>query len=398
MLKWLKQCFGGGLSTEGKGTVSNRVPSSLNLTDPKTITLFREIARDLRMQKPICPVSSGGFLLLDPDDVKAAFSNKLLSNQPSRFSALAPKNKEKFVAASVAANIPPFLDAPRHIEVRQWLTRGFYDRLRGFGSQVDDIAIAHSGRVEIGRSYLLVEDIARDFVVATIGKFVGLDVTSTEMKQFTVALFRLFAPASDPETFATTNTGLANARTQLIDALLQRRTDQAPCLLNILDQNELAGVEGAEKDTMIADNALLILADGVENVEAAIACVMMRSIGTNDAITPEFVRDTISFDTPGQTIPRIATQDFHVGGEKISAGTPVFLSLASANDGAVSTEDFSFGMGRHKCIGEQLAVAMITTFCQRLANRSPEIDVSGLQYAPMFGHKWPRGVKITLSR
>lgn len=389
MLKWLRQCVGGPPTLLGKD-----VTNTLNLADPQTIASFKDVAVDLRAHKPVCPLASGGFLLLDSSDVKAAFSSKQLSNQPSRFSALAPKNIEKYVAASVAANIPPFLDAPKHVAVRQWLMRSFFDRLREFETQIDNIAIAHAGRIEVGHSYLLVEDLARGFVVDAIGQFVGTNVSTTDMKKFTGSLFRLFAPTSDPETFAATNEGLENARAQLIQALQQRRIDQSPCLLNLLDQSDLSGMVGTKKDVMIADNALLILADGVENVEAAIANVMMRAQGD---ITTAFVRDTISFDTPGQTIPRIAAQDLQIGGEKVHAGTPVFLSLASANDGADPKEDFSFGMGRHKCIGEQLALAMITAFCNQLTARSPKVDVSELQYAAMFGHKWPRGVRLTLT-
>jgi cytochrome P450 len=215
------------------------------------------------------------------------------------------------------------------------------------------------------------------------------------MKKFTGALFKLFAPAADAETFAATNEDLTSARVQLTEALQRRRNDQKPCFLNILDQNDLAGVAGLEKDMMIADNALLILADGVENVEAAIANVMLRSAHVPDPITSDFVRDTIKFDTPGQTISRIAAQDIFIGGEKISSGTPLFLSLASANEGTSSNVDFSFGMGRHKCIGEQLAISMITTFCSQLAERKPQTNISGLHYAAMFGHKWPRGVTLT---
>lgn len=395
MLKWLKQCVGGDRSAKHEKPLLPDGP--LDLTDVETIAAFRETSSQLRVHRPVCPVSSGGVLLLSPEDVKAAFSNKLLSNQPSRFSALAPKNTDKYVAASVAANIPPFLDAPRHVEMRRWLSKCFFERLRAFEPQIEAIAQAHVSRLAPATPYLLVEVIGRNFVVDTIGQFVGVDVAPDDMKQITGALFRLFAPAADAEAFEQTNVGLAKAREILISALHERRMDQRECLLNMLDQSDLSGLGGAEKDAVIADNALLILADGIENVEAAIANVMMRKKRIGGDISAEFVRETITEDTPGQTIARIASQEMVIGSEKVSAGTPVFLSLASANDGAENSEDFSFGMGRHKCIGEQLAVAMITTFCQQLADLEHEIDASALHYAGMFGHKWPRGVTLTLA-
>jgi len=394
MLKWLKQSVGGGRSLKQAQTPLSDGP--IDLTDAKTIASFKEISKVLRAQRPVCPVTSGGLLLTDSNDVKAAFSNKLLSNQPSRFSALAPKNREKYVAASVAANIPPFLDAPRHVEVRRWLSKCFFERFRAFEHQIEAIARKHIDSIAPALPHLLVEEIAHKFVVDVIGQFVGIDVAPDDMKQFTGALFRLFAPAADAETFEQTNVGLTNARHQLIAALHQRRIDQRDSLLNLLDRADLPDLGGTLKDTLIADNALLILADGVENVEAAIANVMMRLQNVGGDVCAEYVRETVFLDTPGQTIARIASQEMTIGGEKVSAGTPVFLSLASANDGAETEQDFSFGMGRHKCIGEQLAVAMITTFCRLIANQKKEIDTSNLHYAEMFGHKWPRGVVLTV--
>ncbi|WP_439144263.1 hypothetical protein [Planktotalea sp.] len=394
MLQWLKQSVGGGRSAKQVDTLLAQGP--IDLTDAQTIASFKEISKDLRAQRPVCPVTSGGLLLTRADDVKAAFSNKLLSNQPSRFSALAPKNTKKYVAASVAANIPPFLDAPRHVEVRKWLSKCFFERFRAFEHQIEAIAQKHIDGIAPALPHLLVEEIARKFVVDVIGQFVGIDVAPDDMKQFTGALFRLFAPAADAETFKQTNVGLANARHQLIAALHQRRADQTDSLLKLLDLADLPDLGGTQKDTLIADNALLILADGVENVEAAIANVMMRLQNVGGDVNAEYVRETVTSDTPGQTIARVASQNMTVGGEKVSAGTPVFLSLASANDSTETAEDFSFGMGRHKCIGEQLAVAMISTFSRILADQKPEIDTSNLHYAMMFGHKWPRGVVLTI--
>lgn len=414
MLKWIRQCADGiaplkryfgrnnfGSIVDPANPESRPTSLVLDLTDSKTIASFADISSKLRAENPVCPVKSGGFLLTDPADVKAAFSNKALSNQPSRFSALAPKNTEKYMAASVAANIPPFLDAPRHVAVRRYLNRAFFDCLKVFTPKIGAISQKHIERLDLDHEHLLIETVARAFVTDTIGQFVGISASPEEMKEFTGALFRIFAPAQNAEIFDTTNQNLTKARKHLIQALNDRRVDQAPCLLNTLDKIYSPIALKEEKDSVIADNALLVLADGVENVEVLIGLVMMRWFNMPNRptnITPEFVYVTINLDTPGQTISRVAARDFHLNGKKITEGTPVFLSLASANACSSHTEDFSFGVGRHKCIGEKLAIAMISTFCDDLLAAGPKIDASNMEYAPMFGHKWPRGVKITLER
>lgn len=388
IFKRLKQ-FGGG---------APKHPEPLTLTDPNLIAEFRSVSEGLRQSKPVCPVSGGGVLLLDAEDVKGAFSNKALSNEPSRFSALAAKNKDRYVAASVASHILPFLDGERHVELRKWASAAFFAQMRTFDPQISDIAAQHCDKLPVQHPKPLVEEVARDYVVDIICRFVGLSINAPEMKRYTTSLFRLFAPAADADTFKTTNEGLAEARKRVQTALNQRRADGAACLLNTLDQSAPSRLSAEEKDLIIIDNALLFLADGVENVEAAIAITLMSKNTGSGSITGQTVREALRQDTPGQTIARIAKQDMRIGDEHVPAGTPVFLSLASANDGGSAEDEFTFGRGRHKCIGENLALSTVAAFCQALAERGPELDTSGLTYRAMFGHKWPRGVTVTLTR
>ncbi len=393
MWKWLKR-YAAGEAPPKPSEADASEPQTILLTDPALIANFKNRSRALRAEKPVCPVSGGGVLLLLAEDVKSAFSNPALSNQPSRFSALAPKNKGKYVAASVAANILPFLDAPRHVTLRKWAGQAFFKHFQDFEGQIAPIADNHCSG--LGQEpQLLVEDVARKYVVDVIGKFVGIDVSPDDMKRSTSALFRLFAPAADAETFAKTNTGLSLARQQLSAALAARRADNEPCLLNALDASYPSDLPDTDRELLIIDNALLFLADGVENVEAAIGMVMMQHARSGAEITQTFVRQAIAADTPGQTIARVATQDMLISDVQVKAGTPVFLSLASANDSAAGTDDFTFGRGRHKCIGEHLAIAMVTAMCQGLAAHQPKIDVSHLTFRGMFGHKWPRHIYIS---
>lgn len=83
-------------------------PDSTNLIDPENIGDFARVSITRLAHQDACRLHNGGVLLLNPDDVKSAFSNKTFSNEPSRFSAIAPRNSEKYVATQVATNIPRF--------------------------------------------------------------------------------------------------------------------------------------------------------------------------------------------------------------------------------------------------------------------------------------------------
>jgi cytochrome P450 len=154
-------------------------------------------------------------------------------------------------------------------------------------------------------------------------------------------------------------------------------------------------------DTLICDNALLVLADGVENVEAAIADTVMEWDAKPEPdraeIDEAFVRGVLHANTPGQTIARIAEKEMHIAGQICTAGMPIFLSLASANARSSDGIDYSFGMGRHRCLGEGLAIETIAACSRALVQRSPVIDAGNHAFEQVFGHRWTRGVLVRLS-
>lgn len=380
--------------------------AGLDLTTPDAVANFARMATSELAELDACRLDNGGVLLLNPDDVKSAFSRKDFSNEPSRFSAIAPRNVEKFAAAQVAANIPPFLDAPRHTCVRKWLSKCVLTTLSDVRDSIDGAAERYVATLSSDVPSLLVEETARNFAASAICTFAGVKLSAEELKKYTAALFKLFAPIQDATSFGITNEALASARRALL-AQIRTQTGAAPASLlktmqawdHLLDDLNLSD---EERDILVADNILLVLADGVENVEAAIGNVMVSWCALNPDQRPEitegYVRGCIRQATPGQTIARITTQEIHIGGMKCPVGSPVFLSLAGANARASDDDgDFSFGMGRHRCIGEGLAIEVIVACCKHLSKRSPIIDTRDLRFEPVFGHRWMRGVTLSLA-
>jgi len=203
MMKWLKR-FGVGTkqsdiqeTPNARNVKFNEPDVVLDLSDPEVIANFKSLSHSIKKNQSACPLKSGGLLLLDVEDIKSVFSSQFFSNQPSRFSALAAKNKTKYTAASVAANIPPFLDAPEHVDIRRWLSRTFFDRLKEFEPNIHHIAQKQLAKTKRKHQYLLLEDLAREFVTQTMNQFVGIAEPKENIKDYTAALFRLFAPAKN---------------------------------------------------------------------------------------------------------------------------------------------------------------------------------------------------------
>jgi cytochrome P450 len=94
-------------------------------------------------------------------------------------------------------------------------------------------------------------------------------------------------------------------------------------------------------------------------------------------------------DTPTQnSIPRVATRDTHLGGQRIRAGDLIVLGLAGANadprvcpdgDGAVGNRaQMSFSHGEHACPypAPELAQVIAETSVEVLLDRLPDLTLA----------------------
>lgn len=384
-----------------KGSAPKAEPDlPVDLMAPAFFADPEAIYAPLRAHAPIAPVKQGGFLLTRHADIVAAFSDAALGNAPSRFSVLAERNREKYVAAALASNIPPFLDAPRHIELRKAVSRAFYVAMEGLEAWLPDLARAH---VRADGPCDLPSAIAEPFALAAMARFIGLRHDPARLKTISNQFFHLFAPIQDADIFAQLNADLQEGR-QWIRAGLQ---DAGPGSF----AHALRGLGLTDEE--VTDNAILLLADGTENIVAGIAMVLDRL--THEGVTlsaqPDpilAVTEDLRLSTPGQIIPRVARQDHTLLGQDIPAGTPVYLALGSGNlDPQAHAEPLEFrldrraekllmfGLGRHSCIGMQLGQRLIATCTQALQEagatpQQPQIT----QWRRRFGHRWPAGYPI----
>lgn len=405
MLK-LARWFGAGPSPD----TAPRLPDGpLDLTSSLFLFDPYPIYAQLRADTPVAELASGGFLLTRHADITAAFTDDRLGNAPSRFSVLSDKNRSTHTAADLAAHIPPFLDMPAHRLPRQAVSRAFFNTFKAAGPMVaEESARAVS---EAGAQFDLVRHVSSPFALRVMSRFVGLDAPLEALKTATQAFFHLFAPISDPAQFATTNAELGKART-LIAAALPSAPEAS--LIGALRAFQADAPELT--DAQIIDNALLVFADGVENIEAGAAtilAILTRTPGAMEAVrsgsvpVEAAVREALRLQTPGQIVPRIARTDFELHGIPITEGTPVFLALASGNrdEAAFDAPDayrpdrneqaLTFGLGRHRCIGEPLGLLQLTELTRALvqAQVMPEHPDARMGYHARFGHRWPRALR-----
>lgn len=356
----------------------------------------------LRRHAPLADVAGGGHLLTRHADVMAALADPSLGNAPSRMSVLAPRQRGQHVAADVAAHIPPFLDKPAHVPVRQALSSAFHRVMKSAPLWLPDLARAAVAPCR-GQTVDLPGRIARPFCADVMARFIGLPPDRQAIGAASEGFFHLFAPIRDRAMLDHANAALGAARAFIARAVADRAQGPQDDLISHLLG---AGLTPAET----ADNALLVLADGIENIQAGIVMafdLLARHPGRHDEAA---LREVLRLSTPGQIIPRVTRVETTLAGKSLGAGVPVFLALGSANldpaahpdpgrfdPGRDLSQVLIFGRGRHRCIGEPLGLLQIRAMVEALARAGARrADDRPLAYQPRFGHRWPVGMAITL--
>ncbi|MEM9580966.1 MAG: cytochrome P450 [Pseudomonadota bacterium] len=386
-----------------------RVP--LDLSDPAFVQDPYPSYAWLRTHCPVAEVQGGGFLLSRHADIKAAFTDKRLSNAPSRFSTLAPRNAGKYVAADLASRIPPFQDGDAHRLSRQMISRAFYNAFAGFDRMLEELAQKHVHHLSPQSD--LIADGAMPFALGSMCRFCGITASTEDMKPLTQAFFHLFAPLRDAQAFESVNDALGTFR-QVIAASLDRGPPQGSLLaeLHIFAEGQ-AGLDRAD----VVDACLLVFADGVENVEAAVASAflvfaqadLLPGLRSGAVDLDAAIAEAMRLQTPAQFIPRVAAESFDIHGVQIGKDMPVFLALASGNRDAdvFDTPDsfdagrdlsdvLTFGQGRHRCIGEPLAKAQVAALLKAVLAAGFRADLTQpVGYHSRIGHRWPTSVILT---
>lgn len=305
------------------------------------------------------------------DDVLSAFRD------PGRFSNRFGVSLDPAAYGPRAERTMSFLamDPPRHTRMRALVSRAFTPRrVAEMESRVRAIAVGHiAAAVELGE-FDFVADVAGKLPMDVISDMLGVPRADRgEVRRLADLLVH-----RDPEVFDIPEAGMEAALIlagYFAELVTERRRSPADDLTSALLEADDSG-DRLSDDEMISFLFLMTVA-GNETTTKLLANAWYwgwrfpderAKVMADPGRVPEWVEETLRFDTSTQMLLRVTTGDVGVHGKVLPDCSRVLLLVGSANrDEAVfadpdrylvgrdTTKTLSFGSGRHFCLGAALA-------------------------------------------
>lgn len=281
------------------------------------------------------------------------------------------------------------MDPPDHTRLRSRLTGAFTaKRMKQLEDQITDIAEQQLDKLaHLTPPVDLVEEFALPVPSLVIGELLGVPYADQEDFQANSAKFLLRDITLEDKMAA------FGAMTGYLAGLVTRkRAEPGEDILSDLASQEDLTIEE------LTGAAFLLLLAGFETT------VNMLALGTfallehpeqlaelrgDLGLLPDAVEELLRYLSVADIFYRYATEDIEVGGETITQGSTVVVSLLAANHDPLRFDDagslnihrkargqMAFGHGVHQCIGAQLARIEMRAGFDGLLRRFPDLTLA----------------------
>ncbi|WP_075743724.1 MULTISPECIES: cytochrome P450 [Actinoalloteichus] len=282
------------------------------------------------------------------------------------------------------------MDAPEHTRYRSELTAQFtVRRMRALEPRITEIVESHAQAMrEQGRPADLVSSFALPIPSRVICELLGVSYDQREV--FQEATRDLLQLQGTPEKFAAAFTSIEEFLTELI--LVKRAAPTDDILGGLITDTELTDLE-------LRNIAVVLLIAGHEttaNMLGLGALALLRNpdqlalLRADPTLIDGAVEELLRYLSIIQFgAIRAALEDVELGGETITAGQTLVLSLPAANrdperfadpDRLDVTRDsvrhLSFGHGIHQCLGQQLARVEMRVGFSTLLREFPDLRLA----------------------
>jgi hypothetical protein len=287
------------------------------------------------------------------------------------------------------------MDPPQHTQMRALVSRAFTPRRVGeLEPRLRAIAVDHIEHALQSSSFDFVRDLAGKVPMDVISELVGVPVADRDdvRRLSDLVLHR------DDGVFDIPHAGVEAALELVayyVDLVADRRRTPGTDLTSGLLAAEIDGERLTDED-VISFLFLMVVAGNETTTKLLAHCWWwawkfpeQRAIPFGDpSRIPEWVEETLRYDTSSQALARLTATDVELDGGVIPAGERVLLLVGSANRdprafadpddyriGRDTTHFASFGFGRHFCLGASLALLESRVVLEELVARVRDYDI-----------------------
>jgi cytochrome P450 len=362
------------------------------------------LIEQIRARGPMSPALGAGWVTAD-----AKIAREVLRD--GRFRTIKPRDRSPFrvvrwIVAKTDPDVlnpiePPSMlvtDPPEHTRLRRPVSRAFTPRaLDGLRTRIHDIADELLRDLEGSGGCDLVAEYTSRIPIAVIAEMMAMSPDEAPYLQAVAeTTTRLIGSiAASWRDFRSAMPVLRGFDRYLGDHIERLRKSDAgeSVLSNVVHNGDLTEIE-------VRMLAGLLLGAGFVTTshvlgKAVVALLrhpdQLAALRANPEGWPDAIEEILRYDTSGQLVPRIASEDVDIQGYPIRAGETMFLLVGGANrDPAVfeqpdaldttranAREHISFGSGVHACLGAALARMELHIGLQSLFERFPQLTLAG---------------------
>jgi cytochrome P450 len=349
-------------------------------------------------------VIAGGWVTADAQIVREVLRD-------GRFRTLKPQDRSPFravrwIMAKTDPDVlnpiePPSMlvsDPPEHTRLRRPVSRAFTPRaLDGLRSRIHELTDGLLLGLESNVACDLVTEYTSRIPIAIITEMMGVPSGETDYLQGVAeATTRLIgSTAPSWRDFRSATVVLRDFDRYLANHIERLRKDHTgdSILSDVVRSGDLTEIELRMLANLLLGAGFVTTSHVMGKAVVALTRHPDRVAGlcANPDGWPGAVEEILRYDTAGQVVPRIATEDLDVQGYPVQTGDPLFLLVGGANrDPAVfehpdvfdtarvnAREHLSFSTGMHVCLGAALARMELHIGLQSLFERFPKLTLAG---------------------
>lgn len=308
---------------------------------------------------------------------------------------------------------------PVHTRLRSLVNRAFTPTMvNGMRSHIEDIANHLLDQVQAKGEMDIVHDFAFPLPVIVIAEMLGVPAADREkIKAFSKPLTDALEPGFDMERVTKTNKAVKEFEDYLRPLVEERKRQGTSDLISALVTAEEAGDKLSMEELL--GNCVLMLVAGHETTVNLIGNSVLNllrhpeqldKLRANPDLALTAVSESLRYESPVQTVRRIASQDMELHGQKIEKGDVLLLLLGSANRDPEHYENaegmdiarennkhLAFGTGIHHCLGSSLAEVEGQIALNVLLKRCPNLKLKSqnVEFKFPFALRGPKELLVT---